>query len=579
MRVSLKIKHWKTWGIPLLLFTFVSVLRIVGITRADLLSDNALDSLRAISWIDYIGGEIFSPQQLSYTPLWWSGLSFQDAPPLVFAIQHVFFELFGDTTFIARLPFVLAGIATVVLMYRSVARLRDNKTALLSSFILGISSYATWMAHSGYLEGIEQFFMVAAFFAFISFVQSPRRYRYAWIGCASLALALISKYTSVFMLPAMLILLAINHAKPFFTMEKIDKWTIGVQVFVVILSPVLVYNFFLYQFRGHFDSAFSAMIGMHSPDFGIISARAITAPEIGNLLGPFMTIFETSSLPFALLLLSGFVVLFVKIIRRNSDALEQALRLVFTFALLMFAFFPGGVRFYPILVPFFALALGLALMDLMQRLLAQPKDIVSRSLVSVGMFIFVMIMFGEILYNINTNILITPIGKAGVTYSPHRLKNLGFNQLDEFLRRYRIEHISDRTPAPGVVKSIFPIRPEYQKFTSIVMYDERIHWFATSWYLLRYQINDRIPVFPETWLLDGDIAGLKSYTKRSFPNAYSVYFISPASKEAIDPVKGRLADFELFAPLPAELWASDLPYASIEDMRGSEVFRVYRIDL
>ena len=119
----------------------------------DIQTDDATYSFRAIGYLDYMDS------QLQTTPIdWfekipaWSKLSFHDAPPLVFAIQYSFFKLFGISTFVARLPFALAGLGSVILLYFIGQRLYNEKVGLLASFLLTIFSYHTWASKVGYLE-------------------------------------------------------------------------------------------------------------------------------------------------------------------------------------------------------------------------------------------------------------------------------------------------------------------------------------------------------------------------------------------------------------------------------------------
>ncbi|HOU23043.1 MAG TPA: glycosyltransferase family 39 protein, partial [Anaerolineae bacterium] len=58
-------------------------------------------------------------------------------PWLPFLFTALSFALLGPTTFAARLPFALAGLATVLLLYDSVRRhLKDQRLAMLSSSLL-----------------------------------------------------------------------------------------------------------------------------------------------------------------------------------------------------------------------------------------------------------------------------------------------------------------------------------------------------------------------------------------------------------------------------------------------------------
>src|SRR4051812_39292751 len=113
----------KKYSLYFFIALFVIILRFAAITHGDLYSDNAINSFRSLGWVDDFGGGQLGPiRWLDNIPLW-SKLSFQDAPPLAFYIQHTFLKIFGDTTTINKLPFVLAGVLSVLLMYYFVRKI------------------------------------------------------------------------------------------------------------------------------------------------------------------------------------------------------------------------------------------------------------------------------------------------------------------------------------------------------------------------------------------------------------------------------------------------------------------------
>jgi 4-amino-4-deoxy-L-arabinose transferase-like glycosyltransferase len=98
---------------------------------------------------------------------WWSKLSFHDAPPLVFILQFLTFKLFGISTFTARLPFALAGLGSVILLYFVIKKLYHANAALLGSFILSILTYHVWASRVGYLEAVALFFILLTIYLFL----------------------------------------------------------------------------------------------------------------------------------------------------------------------------------------------------------------------------------------------------------------------------------------------------------------------------------------------------------------------------------------------------------------------------
>ena len=76
-----------------LILALAAILRFWNLAQPDLLTDDALYSVRALGWFDYLGGGQTTPVQwFGYIP-WWANLSFHDAPPTIFLIQKIFFVL------------------------------------------------------------------------------------------------------------------------------------------------------------------------------------------------------------------------------------------------------------------------------------------------------------------------------------------------------------------------------------------------------------------------------------------------------------------------------------------------------
>ena len=149
-----KTKYWL-----LAILVAAGLFRAIPMLTPDLVTDDSLYSFRALGWYDYLGGDQASPISWFGEIPWWANLSFHDAPPVGFAVQKIFFTLFGDTVFAARVPFVLSGVVTVFLLYALLALLFDRRTGLLGAAILAVLPLHVWGSVIGYLEGIEVMFM------------------------------------------------------------------------------------------------------------------------------------------------------------------------------------------------------------------------------------------------------------------------------------------------------------------------------------------------------------------------------------------------------------------------------------
>ena len=179
-------KKYNPKKIRIVFFIFIIILavflRFWGIPGSDLQHDTAINSVRAYGWFDYLTGQGQTSPVVWFSEIpWWANLSFHDHPPLTFFIQNIFFKVVGASTFSALLPFILAGIGVVFLIYFFLKNIELKKEALLASFLFAISAHSVWVSRSGYLEGIEIFFIFLGFICFIYFLYFDKK-RYLFFG-------------------------------------------------------------------------------------------------------------------------------------------------------------------------------------------------------------------------------------------------------------------------------------------------------------------------------------------------------------------------------------------------------------
>ena len=190
----------KYWLILILVFAFV--LRISQMSAVDLVSDDATYTYRSLGWFDYLASEMQTTpvQWFDHIP-GWSNLSFHDGPPAVFAVQKLFFVLFGDNVWGAKLPFLMAGLVLVFLMYLIGKELKDEVAGLIAAGLTAVLSFGLWSSLIGYLEGIETVFIALAIYFWIKFLKNANKKKFLYLWGVVIGLAFISKYTSVFLIP------------------------------------------------------------------------------------------------------------------------------------------------------------------------------------------------------------------------------------------------------------------------------------------------------------------------------------------------------------------------------------------
>ncbi len=538
--------------------------RFFRLTVFDLISDDALYSLRAFAWFDYLGGGQTTPIQWFGDLPGWSKWSFHDAPPLVFAIQNLFFKLFGPTTLAARLPFALAGSGAVAAVYFAAKKIRGLSAAVSSSAIAAVSALAVWISRAGYLEGVEVLFIALAVLSFIFFIAAGRpKHLYGFFIFTGLSI--MSKYTAIFLLPAILVYLAIFKRKLF---SRQEFW-LGAVLFLLVLSPVIVYNLKVFQARGHFDAALSSMVGMHPQDFSGISERGVNFNLQDNFVSICSSLFDTTSLPLLIAFVAGLLYLFIKISRRRANKGEIFVALNLGFALLMFLFSGTGPRFFSIIMPLFALIFGFLAADIWD--LVKAKKIAMY--IALTAFIFLVAVEGA--YSANTNLTVTPAGSSPLFYSYVHLSSRGFNELDEFISQ---KVFADR-PAKMKIDSLDDLSFDLQSYAGqeVVLLDGTINWFASFWYFDKYALVYRLPIFDFSNLLMITPSGTNPIKFLQDSGVAGFYYIFAVDDSVFDSVKksdtALRSNMEL---LSKDLERVGVPVSrTIKNRSGETIFKIY----
>ncbi|MBI4054477.1 MAG: glycosyltransferase family 39 protein [Candidatus Doudnabacteria bacterium] len=461
-------------------FFLILLIRVWGLPGAELRHDAALNSMRAVGWLDFLVG------QGQTTPLvwfgevpWWANLSFHDHPPLSFLLQHVSFRIFGDRTFVAFLPFVIAGVLGGYVLYRLLTRAAGKAEALLGMALFGFSSYLLWAQRAGYLEGLSILFIVAATWWIWRYAQD-RNGKFLYFWSLVVAAALLTKYTAIFLLPAAWVFLFFYARTAFSTRQF---WLAHLLI-LLLLSPVIFYNYQVFAARGHFDAAFSSMVGMSPEDFSTLSYRSLNTNFLGNLSSIWSAVKNNTSLP----LLVGYIfalglVIGEGIVYRRGTALNTLALLNLIFVVAMFSFSGAADRFVVILVPFLIILLFGAFL----RAKNIFPSVVSGKVMLSG--VAVLLLF-ELAFSINTNLLASPLGSPPHTYSPARFASAGYETLDRFFR----QQVFAELPSPRRISRLTKdVLYHDLRGKEAIIFDERADWFSRVWYVDRYKYYYSLP--------------------------------------------------------------------------------------
>jgi 4-amino-4-deoxy-L-arabinose transferase-like glycosyltransferase len=550
-----------------LIIFLIIILRFVPISSGDMYSDNAINSFRAYGWFDSLGdsGQSTPFVWLGYIPFW-GILSFHDAPPIAFLIQYIFFGILGDSVVVARLPFVLAGIASIFLVYKFLKKILNSNTACLAALVYAVSSYNVYAGQAAFLEGIEEFFIVASvlFGGYFLIKEQKPKFLYGWLPLA--ILAVLTKYTAIFLIPPILIYAYIYRK------DIRQKWKhaiLSLIICIVLLSPVIIYNAEVYNLRGHFDAALSSMVGMHPDDYSIISGRTLSMDIGYNIKGFFLTLMRNMSYPMFALFIACLLFLLWNIQKSGLRSFESWILMNLLFMILLFGFAGAAVRFLTIAVPFLVIVIALGISRINQTLNSENYKYI------FGIIIGLIISF-EFIYAFNNNVLKESIGQVGWFHSSNKVLNLGFNKLDYFIRQTAIPNLPKRNIIRTKNDTVFGNSDIEGR--SVVVFDDRILWFAQMWYFQKYFLYYRWPVISTSFLATSTNNGI---TLEALMNVSGkpLYFIYPINETVMDSVREANNKINYIGPELAKKFDSSVATMTIiRNENGIPVFKVYQVD-
>src|SRR5262245_13898416 len=172
----------------------------------DPLTDEEELAFRALGYVDYLNAEQQTTPYEWFDPQpWWIKLSFHDHPPLFFLVEHVVLRAFGDSLAAIRVPFALLGLASLGLLVALAHDLHGAPAAAIVAGLGAVNTFWLWIFRLGLQEGMVIFFVLAAIYC-LTRAPANARWLVAW-GLA-LGLAMLTKYTSILLVPVSLAYMA-----------------------------------------------------------------------------------------------------------------------------------------------------------------------------------------------------------------------------------------------------------------------------------------------------------------------------------------------------------------------------------
>ncbi|MBI1824741.1 MAG: glycosyltransferase family 39 protein [Nitrospirae bacterium] len=180
-------------------------------------------------------------------------LSYYDHPPMVAWLMRLSTSLFGQGEWAVRLPALLMGIGDTWMIYDLAKRtFKSPGAGLVSAMILNsIMIFSVGMVI--FTPDTPQLFFWIAATAFAYRATVENRSQYWFLTGIAFGLGLLSKYTMILFLPALLLFLLFNA--PFRSHLASWKSWLSLLIAFLIFSPVMIWNYqnqwisFLFQFH------------------------------------------------------------------------------------------------------------------------------------------------------------------------------------------------------------------------------------------------------------------------------------------------------------------------------------------
>ena len=231
--------------------------RFFLLDQADMVGDESTYSFRAFGYLDSFvsSGQVTSIDWFDIPP-WWSKLSFHDHPPLSFILNKIFLNLFGPTPFAARFLVALAGVFSTFLIYLISQKWYGENVGLLAALFFAINNFTVWIGRVGLQESLLIALVLTSLYFFI-LAQEKKTLLY--FSALFLGLAFLTKYTAIFVLPFYLVSIFVKNKD----WLKHKEFYLSLLLFLVVISPVLIYNVLLYKTFGHFDLQLSYLFNLN----------------------------------------------------------------------------------------------------------------------------------------------------------------------------------------------------------------------------------------------------------------------------------------------------------------------------
>ncbi len=534
--------------ILLAILVLAFVLRFWGVWNQDILGDEAADAFRSVGYLDYLGTS-FQTQPIDWykdAPLpFWTKFSFHDFPPLAILIQHAFFSIFGDSILVARLPAIVFGVGAVFLIYLITKLFFSEALALLAALLFAVNGMMVWIFRTSLIEPILLFFILLNIYSFFKFLESKR---YWWAFGGTLGLIALTKYTGVFIAPVYIFYLLLWNRRPF------KNWRLYVAFALALLlfSPVIIYNFYLYKTTGHFDLQIAYFLGQNTPEWTGL---------LGKIQSPFSEIWKSLTaaygIPGLVVVIAGLlysIFLFIRNIFRDKIVFVW---LYLLFSTLLFVKIGVASRFLSLYGPAFIILAALAVKFLWNFKIKNKFNYVFRILA-------IILIILELIFAVDKNFL--------------KIPDYGVTKLDQYFTQEFKNKESAVVPGTynihltEIVHKFAQKKSDNPEDLLMIVYNDNIALPTIQWVFYRRLFYHSTPTF----YVENFVKALQKGGADSF-RGFNAYFVQSTENTLLNPFKT-----EKTAGLEFEKRLKDQGVEPVKIIYGQNnlpMFRVYKFSL
>ncbi|HLC89859.1 MAG TPA: glycosyltransferase family 39 protein [Patescibacteria group bacterium] len=541
-----------------LILVLAAIFRFFSLGQADVIGDESTYSFRALGYLDYFAETQSTPISWFVSPPWWTKFSFHDHPPLNFLLNFLVLNFFGPTAWAIRIVSALAGVISVWLIYLIGKKIFNEQIGLIAALILAVNNFMVWLSRIGLQESLLISLILASFYFFILALEKQKFLSLAFLF---FGLSFLTKYTAIFILPIYLLVIIFKKRE----WLKSQQFYLSVLLFFLIISPIIIYNFFLWQSRTHFDLQLSYLFGLTDkvPGWQELPGKSDLPIWQRFIQLPISFIFYLS--PLFLIFLIFSLVYAVSQFKKTS-ANFKLIWLGLLFLVLLIGLVGPENRFLVMFTPFFILFLSYFWHEIS---------------IKSKLFNFLLIIFIalEIFYTVNTFFVLKPISPAPIFYSYDLRQsrgNFGFNQLNQYLN----DALAGKSPAVRFQLNNAYLEKRVSNYLDkqtgqdakiLLIFDHNIKDGPDVWYLWRWQFYEGWPVVTaDQFLSELKNNGQNYYLDAGFNN---FYFIQPTEL-----ILWRQADKQTQAGaiLGQSLLKSGIQPKEIQNSAGQTSFLVYQ---